>query len=594
MVGVSLPGSSPLTRGKRRPGGAPLRPCRLIPAHAGKTRCWSACHFPFGAHPRSRGENLDMAWSKSAADGSSPLTRGKLLHGALDVQRARLIPAHAGKTLGEVLERYVAGAHPRSRGENRETGRIRVRSLGSSPLTRGKLPPRSARGRRRGLIPAHAGKTCFRRSVWRRGPAHPRSRGENDQGAPDHVWPAGSSPLTRGKRNQQGCPRARRRLIPAHAGKTTTGRARSSCTQAHPRSRGENEINKAAREHAAGSSPLTRGKPQQAALAVHALRLIPAHAGKTSSPTAHATRSTAHPRSRGENQAYFPIQDTNAGSSPLTRGKRVILRAAALVTRLIPAHAGKTLFDVSTGKQRRAHPRSRGENTCQAGLPQNSRGSSPLTRGKLHARDQGPCHPGLIPAHAGKTPRRPPTRPPPAAHPRSRGENLHLVGTRLEDGGSSPLTRGKHRPLTASKPMQRLIPAHAGKTDVHVGSGWWHGAHPRSRGENSRSSLTSSPGRGSSPLTRGKPSTPDAPRVRVGLIPAHAGKTGRTRRWEYCERAHPRSRGENEMDRATWRMPAGSSPLTRGKHETAANAAGALGLIPAQAGKTSARRRPVP
>ena len=212
-------------------------------------------------------------------------------------------------------------AHPRSRGENRETGRIRVRSLGSSPLTRGKLPPRSARGRRRGLIPAHAGKTCFRRSVWRRGPAHPRSRGEN-----------------------------------------------------------------------------------------------------LFSPFSLATR---------------------AGSSPLTRGKRVILRAAALVTRLIPAHAGKTLFDVSTGKQRRAHPRSRGENTCQAGLPQNSRGSSPLTRGKLHARDQGPCHPGLIPAHAGKTPRRPPTRPPPAAHPRSRGENRRSRPSHLRRRGSSPLTRGK-------------------------------------------------------------------------------------------------------------------------------------------------------
>ena len=355
---------------------------------------------------------------------------------------------------------------------------------------------------------------------------------------------------------------------------------------AHPRSRGENEINKAAREHAAGSSPLTRGKPQQAALAVHALRLIPAHAGKTSSPTAHATRSTAHPRSRGENQAYFPIQDTNAGSSPLTRGKRVILRAAALVTRLIPAHAGKTLFDVSTGKQRRAHPRSRGENTCQAGLPQNSRGSSPLTRGKLHARDQGPCHPGLIPAHAGKTPRRPPTRPPPAAHPRSRGENLHLVGTRLEDGGSSPLTRGKHRPLTASKPMQRLIPAHAGKTDVHVGSGWWHGAHPRSRGENSRSSLTSSPGRGSSPLTRGKPSTPDAPRVRVGLIPAHAGKTRAARVAGRRSWAHPRSRGENAANIYCEKAEDGSSPNTRGKRAGRAPRSTASGLIPAHAGKT--------
>ena len=131
-------GSSPLTRGKQAVDWRGGSARGLIPAHAGKTEAgrWSACRCR--AHPRSRGENLDMAWSKSAADGSSPLTRGKLLHGALDVQRARLIPAHAGKTLGEVLERYVAGAHPRSRGENGEKWDTSTPNVGSSPLTRGK------------------------------------------------------------------------------------------------------------------------------------------------------------------------------------------------------------------------------------------------------------------------------------------------------------------------------------------------------------------------------------------------------------------------------------------------------------------------
>ena len=285
---------------------------------------------------------MDMAWSKSAADGSSPLTRGKLLHGALDVQRARLIPAHAGKT-----------------------------------------PPAKRAG---------------------------------------------------------------------------------AASRAHPRSRGENLFSPFSLATRAGSSPLTRGKRPGCARSRMARRLIPAHAGKTKSTRLPASTPPAHPRSRGENHNRPRSQFMHSGSSPLTRGKRVHRRHTPPDRRLIPAHAGKTRHFAGGGACHAAHPRSRGENTCQAGLPQNSRGSSPLTRGKLHARDQGPCHPGLIPAHAGKTPRRPPTRPPPAAHPRSRGENLHLVGTRLEDGGSSPLTRGKHRPLTASKPMQRLIPAHAGKT----------------------------------------------------------------------------------------------------------------------------------
>ena len=213
-------------------------------------------------------------------------------------------------------------AHPRSRGENRETGRIRVRSLGSSPLTRGKHLVTAPEESWKRLIPAHAGKTPPAKRAGAASRAHPRSRGENLFSPFSLATRAGSSPLTRGKRNQQGCPRARRRLIPAHAGKTTLNGAFCYAPQAHPRSRGENGVSPPVRSSPIGSSPLTRGKPQQAALAVHALRLIPAHAGKTSSPTAHATRSTAHPRSRGENDDCRDVCAFELGSSPLTRGKR--------------------------------------------------------------------------------------------------------------------------------------------------------------------------------------------------------------------------------------------------------------------------------
>ena len=416
--------------------------------------------------------------------------------------------------------------------------------------------------------------------------AHPRSRGENSPREARGGGVAGSSPLTRGKLVFAVQFGDAGRLIPAHAGKTTRVRPITYGPPAHPRSRGENEINKAAREHAAGSSPLTRGKPQQAALAVHALRLIPAHAGKTSSPTAHATRSTAHPRSRGENQAYFPIQDTNAGSSPLTRGKRVILRAAALVTRLIPAHAGKTLFDVSTGKQRRAHPRSRGENTCQAGLPQNSRGSSPLTRGKLHARDQGPCHPGLIPAHAGKTRAARVAGRRSWAHPRSRGENAANIDCVKAEDGSSPLTRGKRAGRAAGSTASGLIPAHAGKTRWTVRRGGCRRAHPRSRGENTRLRRTPLGRSGSSPLTRGKRRSWSLRSPAQGLIPAHAGKTRRFGGYAPHVAAHPRSRGENGLLASARGLVEGSSPLTRGKRLPHDAGDPRIRLIPAHAGKT--------
>ena len=71
----------------------------------------------------------------------------------------RLIPAHAGKTSGRITVCHILPAHPRSRGENSGMVVVPMVTSGSSPLTRGK--PRLTRGRvvRRGLIPAHAGKT---------------------------------------------------------------------------------------------------------------------------------------------------------------------------------------------------------------------------------------------------------------------------------------------------------------------------------------------------------------------------------------------------------------------------------------------------
>ena len=70
-------GSSPLTRGKLRGEGRSRSALRLIPAHAGKTH--NAAHvLPlFKAHPRSRGENAVTRRDVTLPGGSSPLTRGK-------------------------------------------------------------------------------------------------------------------------------------------------------------------------------------------------------------------------------------------------------------------------------------------------------------------------------------------------------------------------------------------------------------------------------------------------------------------------------------------------------------------------------------
>ena len=314
-----------------------------------------------------------------------------------------LIPAHAGKTCIAGNAVLTVGAHPRSRGENIKAAVSVVVEWGSSPLTRGKLSTQRLDGLLTGLIPAHAGKTPSSASKRWAAPAHPRSRGENGRAPRISAPHTGSSPLTRGKQRVDlgGCVEVR--LIPAHAGKTVSGLGARQRGGAHPRSRGENLVATAAVDAVCGSSPLTRGKRDKWAVVEMGGRLIPAHAGKTRCCTLPQYATWAHPRSRGENSKGRVNELVEAGSSPLTRGKPTDRTLPVFAHGLIPAHAGKTLEYRKSSDSQRAHPRSRGENAGAAACTSAMLGSSPLTRGKPVDQQAARRTDGLIPAHAGKT-----------------------------------------------------------------------------------------------------------------------------------------------------------------------------------------------
>ena len=172
------------------------------------------------AHPRSRGENTALPTCSRSFVGSSPLTRGKLAPYSSAIPSAGLIPAHAGKTPSKPRAISQPGAHPRSRGENLNGDLEKLGGSGSSPLTRGKPRPSRSPCAGAGLIPAHAGKTATSAGVCMSLGAHPRSRGENPA---LHLiaWSIeGSSPLTRGKPRPTTPAAPSPGLIPAHAGKT--------------------------------------------------------------------------------------------------------------------------------------------------------------------------------------------------------------------------------------------------------------------------------------------------------------------------------------------------------------------------------------
>ena len=283
--------------------------------------------------------------------------------------------------------------------------------------------------------------------MWGRNfPAHPRSRGENVRRPRDRVTSVGSSPLTRGKLVRSPRPLFRGRLIPAHAGKTGLIRSRTVVPRAHPRSRGENSL--------------------MMCTSVFLSGLIPAHAGKTLASAGIKSVRPAHPRSRGENGRNSAFFGLFPGSSPLTRGKRLPLYRRWTPSRLIPAHAGKTSTRQPARPPGTAHPRSRGENSVRDNVMDIWGGSSPLTRGKQGGSQWLPYGPRLIPAHAGKTGVIDMVAQDNRAHPRSRGENIQTCVQVAADLGSSPLTRGKHPGQSPTSPGYGLIPAHAGKTSA--------------------------------------------------------------------------------------------------------------------------------
>ena len=212
------------------------------------------------------------------------------------------------------------------------------------------------------------------------------------------------------------------------------------------------------------------------------------------------------------------------GSSPLAQGKPQVTVEGTVEEGLIPADAGKTRCTPRPRRLCPAHPRSRGENCSARSATICLSGSSPLTRGKLRRGIRRFKKERLIPAHAGKTPCGAARRAGTPAHPRSRGENVRVLGARSS---------------------VELITAHAGKTRVARGVRRAIAAHPRSRGENYKSATLTRSSSGSSPLTRGKRRRIDPVPETVGLIPAHAGKTARLQCKTCARPAHPRSRREN-------------------------------------------------
>ena len=232
---------------------------------------------------------------------------------------------------------------------------------------------------------------------------HPRACGAN---APVHVAardPAGSSPRMRGKPVRSRRLRARRRIIPAHAGQTNSVPAKRSSHADHPRACGANVMVPSACMLMVGSSPRMRGKRHPPSPCNPVMRIIPAHAGQTVSNSSRTSARSDHPRACGANPALSVMTAAPAGSSPRMRGKLGFGFDSFRQRRIIPAHAGQTSRTPTPTPTVSDHPRACGANAAAGRIRTLRRGSSPRMRGKQGGRRKLEREIRIIPAHAGQT-----------------------------------------------------------------------------------------------------------------------------------------------------------------------------------------------
>ena len=217
-------------RGKRKPWVNPLQTDRITPAHAGKTGTEPKLEAVSEDHPRACGENFVILLIGFFPKGSPPRMRGKPFSHTRLRERVRITPAHAGKTGKERLRPRDSKDHPRACGENAGISEWHERQQGSPPRMRGKRDISQTMPASSRITPAHAGKTQAVREGPNRSRDHPRACGENRSKLHKYRLNQGSPPRMRGKQAKQVCEQLAMRITPAHAGKTNAEIGAIACT----------------------------------------------------------------------------------------------------------------------------------------------------------------------------------------------------------------------------------------------------------------------------------------------------------------------------------------------------------------------------
>ena len=415
---------------------------RIIPAHAGNSRATPAAGPGRPDHPRACGELSTSASRPVSPLGSSPRMRGtRGFWHRLQALR-RIIPAHAGNSPMAVDLVSEVADHPRACGELRLAPTVNFMGYGSSPRMRGTLSPERPERCVPRIIPAHAGNSGAQTCPAYGSPDHPRACGELPTGVVVTLQYYGSSPRMRGTLDTPTNLGPIGRIIPAHAGNSAHDLKTRLARADHPRACGELLGFLCSQPDALGSSPRMRGTRLIRHWRRGWLRIIPAHAGNSWRQSPWPRLLADHPRACGELILADVTAARLIGSSPRMRGTRFLDSLRNLRDRIIPAHAGNSTSLIGPVPLPPDHPRACGELLDSATGCETLDGSSPRMRGTPgHSITWVYCM-RIIPAHAGNSHNLAESLSLQTDHPRACGELGSCPCGWAFAAGSSPRMRG--------------------------------------------------------------------------------------------------------------------------------------------------------
>ena len=150
----------------------------ITPAYAGKSRTVDVFADDVKDHPRLCGEKCPRIPPSVRSVGSPPPMRGKVPNVRYGLPRRRITPAYAGKSPFPAADTLSPPDHPRLCGEKPGRALTVSTMLGSPPPMRGKEIESPIYDGDGGITPAYAGKSLPQTAVITPDRDHPRLCGE--------------------------------------------------------------------------------------------------------------------------------------------------------------------------------------------------------------------------------------------------------------------------------------------------------------------------------------------------------------------------------------------------------------------------------